>query len=227
MRYDQDRYQSLIKSAAFDCSFYKGTIQDLSKAQRPMTFAGTPTWGRIGCLPALKQNSTGDAATSGNVAPLVDVTGTFTVEAIVLGLLDGTDQLLLNWGVGGAGGFVFMRQSTFTRVNITLFTIAGAVARELSSPVGSVPMLKPMHCLMTSVTGGTAGLFWINGQPAAVTLAGAGLAANYVGTRPILAGGGNAGLQITALVRGWLGALSNDDVDALHGAAHELTGGLV
>lgn len=222
MAFDVNRYNSLISRCSFNMEAFRGTFQDLSPAQRTMTAVGTPGWSKIAGLPCLKQNAVADGATSGNTDSPVDVTGTFTVEAIIAGNTSGTDFILRSTGAGNFGGFVASRQTE--RMAITLYTAAGAGAREVVTPAASVPLGYARHILLASVAGGTAGLGWVNSIPVAVTLLGAGLAANHAGARPIIVNG-NAGLQSLLLIRCWQGAITQEDVAALYGAAHVLTGG--
>jgi hypothetical protein len=215
MGYDQDRYNSLISRASFDCSFYKGTIQDQSKSRLAMGFVGAPSWGRINGLPCLqKPGTTGNGITTAVIPAILDVTGTVTFETLCfkeafhVRCLRQADLGGFELGnkFGGGGG------------ELTLFDAAGAAARLIRSP--NFVVNTPIHLIVTSVAGGTAGRTWVNGVPGTTSLVFAGVAANAPPSAVLVLGGGyGGGLSIS---RAWQGALTNEDCAALYGAAHAM-----
>ena len=229
MPVDQDRYQSLIRRAAFRAEYFRGTIQDLSPAQRAMAFVGAPTWSRINGWPCLAQNAINQGSTSGAVAAFLDVTGSVWFEAVVQPFAYGTDQnLIVSQRTPAGPGFTFFWHSSIANAyaRIILYDAAGASARSLNTPVLSVPVMRPSHIVLASINAGATGLGWINGIPVVVTLAGAGVVAN-AGVSVIEAGGGvfTRGLKGTMIARAWQGTPTNADVACLAEQAKLMIGG--
>jgi len=217
-------YKELCDQAVVNFEFWTGDIQNRGTAAMAMSVVGTPYFQRIGKMVGLTQKALADGITSGNVAAILDVTGTFTLEMAVIGYVSGTDFILINVGAGSAGGFVCYRQGPANnRVTCELYTIAGASARTLVLPVDSSPLGFAIHTVLTSTTGGTAGAAWVDGLPVVVILGGAGVAANHAGARPVGAAGGNAGIQSSVLIRAWQGALDANEVATLYNAYSTLT----
>jgi hypothetical protein len=228
MGYDQDRYNSLISRAAFDCSFYKGTWQDLSPARRTMTAVGSPSFTMVNGLPALRQNAVGDGSTSAVVPAIVDPSGAFSIE--VCGAVYG--PAAATWGYflrqQTLGGFFAYVDPSTQRFLVATNTAAGALARTLQSPVGSFPRATQRHLIMSSTSGATAGLSWVAGVPGAVTLGGAGVSAPCNPAAVIVMAQSDVGVRVQSLIiRVFPFALTNEDCAALYGAARALTGGEV
>jgi len=226
MAFDQNRYFSLIQRAAFDASFYKGTIQDLSSAQRAMSFVGAPTFGRVNGHPCLKQNATGEGCTSGAVLGVVDMAASWTIET--LHRQDVGDSWLCRWaGPASAGGFLQSNFAAGGRILVYEYDAAGVPQRQLFSPAGGVtPPNKTLHTLTSSIAAGTSGRMWFNGIPQVVTLIGAGVPVNPVAS-PVGFGmsGGAGGLATEMILRVYPFALTNEDATCLAEAAKELVGG--
>jgi len=222
--FDQGRYNSLIARCAADFSFYKGTIQDLSGAQLAMSFAGAPTWSRVNGHPALAQRANADGAASAATGPVVDVTGAFFVEALFVPQLDPTTtDALLHQQAAGSGGFDIVWNPATDIVTLTLYTAAGAVARTISTAANTVVPTVPLHVVLASSAGGAAGTAWLRGIPAAVALAGAGVAANTAAA-PVGYGRGT-GLSDFIVSRVFSGAPGNEDAACLAEVAREMVGG--
>lgn len=225
-KYDVDAYSALVQRASFRFEGWKGTIQDQSTAQRAMSYVGSPRFQRVGNVVGLVQNAVADGITSGNVASVVDVTAAFTLEIYGIGYVTGTDFVIGQLGAGNAGGFICYRQGPANnRITCELYTIAGASARTLASPIGSTILGSLFHCVLSSSAGGTAGAVWLGGIPSVVTLAGAGVAANHAGTRPIIAAGGNGGIQGSFIIRAYPFALDNSQAACLAAGAANLVSG--
>ena len=225
MAYDQNRYQSLIQRAAFNAEFFRGTIQDLSSAQRAMSFVGAPTFGRVNGHPCLKQNAAGDRVTSGAVPMAVDVLGDFFLE-VTFSLSTGGQwaNLLTQGGVGG--GFTAYWVSATQEARLYLFTAAGAYAEQINTPFGSILPSRRYHLLMQSLAAGTNGRVTINGVHVAPVLMLAGVVA--AGVNPVIttAGSSNAGCrQNVSTSRLWRGQYTNEDATCLAAAAESLVGG--
>lgn len=221
MPVDQERYDLLIRRATFNAEFWRGTIQDLSAAQRAMSFVGAPTWSRINGWPCLAVNATG--TTSAAVPQVVDVTGSFTVEA-----LSSYRQLPAAWleQYGATGGFRFSSPSGVNRSEIYLYDNAGVAARVIYTAVGATPLNRPFHLLLTSTLGGTVGYARINGIPSTVAYAGAGVAANVAVPTAIAHGDADTRRAAQSLiVRAYPFALTNEDCATLYQAAKTLVGG--
>ena len=229
MPVDQDRYNRLLASTAFDASFYTGSIQDRSRYQRAMTFVGAPTWTKINGWPALSGLVNGDGTTSANLPLVLDVTQTFSVE--ILTLVSGVSgNYTTAWRQTGAGFFGGAEIQVVSRANgiqlyATVYDAAGAVARQILSPNPSFAYRTAAHGLMTYIAGGGAGRCWINGVPTAVTLAGAGVPFNLAPPRPIISGGAGYWTGTYLLVRVWQGDTTNEDATCLAEQAKLLVGG--
>jgi hypothetical protein len=131
MGYDQDRYARLLASASFDCSFYKGTWQDLSKNRLAMSAVGSPSWTMVNGLPALASR-VGNRIQSAVIAGIVDITQPFFVELLMSP--SGTEYLLYQLN---AGGMTVYYDTTVSYVQLYTYTAALGVARYITSPVGS------------------------------------------------------------------------------------------
>ncbi len=226
MALDQDRYRSLIERCAFRMDAFRGTIADLSPAQRAMAFVGAPTWGRINGWPCLKMNAAADGATSGALAAVLDVTGPFFVEAVARINLRSQYQDIAGQYGGGGGGWEWYF-SNLNALVLLLYTAGGGVARNLSIPAASLPVRSPVHVLAYSTAGGVAGLAWVNGVPVGPVPAGAGVAANG-GVRPYTVlgvGGGGSERADLLLHRAWTGTPSNADASCLAEASKLMIGG--
>lgn len=184
-----------------------------------MTAAGTPTWTMINGLPALTALDNVSGAASANVANIVDITGNFYFETMF------TSPRRLNYPVtqnSGTGGFILGQPTgVTTRLDLYLYTAAGAGARLIS-----VNMLYPYqnkwhHIVLASLAGGTSGVAWVNGIPTAVALALAGVAANTAPAQVTVCKTRPA--QVT-LARVWQGIPTNEDAQALYGCAHDMFG---
>lgn len=220
MTVDMVRYNRLIASAAFDCSFYTGSIQDRSSpAQRAMSLGGGMGWTRVNGIPCLAQRSAGDVVQSGVVASVVDcATQPYFAEVVFSARLSGFPVSQIDTGgwrlyYNGVGGIVFGSLSA-----------AYAWARYLSFAV-TPNSLTHVVCGVNPV--GLSGTAWINGVPVAPGFTNGAVPANCNPTL-LHVGGYNAGpTHRTLIARVWQGTPSNEDVAALHGAARALTGGEV
>lgn len=214
MPFDRDRYDDLVKRAAFNAEYWRGTIQDQSPARRPMTYTGSPKWCRVGSLVALEKRAAADGTTSAVIPPILDVTGAVTFEALFDHATFPPNFLRQ---ISGTGGFTFGNATGVDRVEAYLLDNAGAGARLVTVATSSVQRFRPSHVLLTSVNGGTAGVAWINGVPSAVVLALAGVAAN--GAAAALTTFSVANTGRVAITRCWQGALSSADATVLWEAA--------
>lgn len=219
--FDQERYRSLIARASLDYSFYKGTYQDLSSARRATTLTGC-TWTRCNNCAWLAQRADGDGTSTAAVAAVADMTGAFWIELLfnphVLAA-PSTNHLLNQSDM--TGGFQFMWDINNT--NLILYLMAGGIGvRSIATPVGSVIGNKPMHAVVASVAGGTAGSTWINGIPVVATLGLAGVAANIGAPTAIISGPASAGQSDRSIIRTWAGTVGNEDVTCLYRAAVDL-----
>lgn len=225
MAVDQDRYRALIARAAFNAEFWRGTIQDLSPAQRAMSFVGAPTWGRINGNPCLSQRANADGVTRAAENPLIDVTGPFFVELCVINHIAGNLSYIRHGGVGATGGWKLTWDPANERASLDLFTAAGAVARTVYNPNNSLaPRNKPFHTIMATALGGTTGACWTAGLPAVATLAGVGVAAAAPAIN-LYAGGFGTGLCDSLIIRVWSGVPTNADATCLAEQARLLVGG--
>jgi len=222
MPVDQDRYRSLIARAAFNAEFFRGTISDLSSAQRAMTFVGSPTWGRLNGFPILKKNAAADGTTSAAVAPVLDVTGSITFEGLFVA--DDVFMPVMFRQVGGTGGVSFGNLSGVNRGEVYLLDAAGAGARFVMTAIGALPAHRPRHLIISSIDGGTSGLVWINGVPSTCTLALAGVAASppvsVVTTLGAVSAAGQAMIS-----RCWPFLFTNEDAVCIAEQAKLLVGG--
>jgi len=224
MAYDQNRYQSLIQRAAFNAEFFRGTIQDLSSAQRAMSFVGAPTFGRVNGHPCLKQNAAGDGVTSGNVANIVDVTSPFFLEAI-FGVFPGDlPCYIIQQGVATFGGFIWYWSASGRLYQLEIYDAAAGAARTLSTPVDSQPARTLRHALFA--VSPLSALTWINGIPVTPLVTNTRVPTNCA-PRPLrvlatLGGGCQA-----MIARVWQGTPTNEQVNDLYQAARELTSGEV
>jgi len=227
MPYDSDRARSLIARAAFNAEFFRGTISDLSNAQRAMTFVGAPTWGMINGKPALRQNTAADLVNSAAVPAIVDVTADFSLEFVIEPHRFGDDTPDIIRQTNNGGFYCFWHGfPAVQRFYLRLQTNAGATAREIITPVASATMNAAQHVIITSQAGGTSGSSWKNGIPQVATLAGAGVAANCPAT--ILTAFGyptNATRYTYLLERVYPFALTNADASCLAEQAKLLVGG--
>lgn len=220
MSYDQTRYQALVVRAALRWDFYTGTFQDQSLAQRATTLTGC-TWVRQNNAAWLAQRANGDGTATGTVAAIADMTGAFWIEVLFNPhiLIAPSTNHLLNQS-DAAGGFQFMWDVNNT--NLILYLMAGgAGVRSIATPVGSVVPNRPMHAVIASIAGGTAGAVWVNGVPAVATLGLAGVAANIAAPTAILSGPVSQGQSDRGIIRTWTGTVSNEDVAALWGSCRD------
>jgi len=215
--YDQDRYRSLIARAAFDCSFYKGTIQDQSAAQRAMAFVGAPTFSRCNGLPCLKQNAAADGATSGNIAAVVDTTQPFWCEALIDPPSTGTCHLIYQVN---AGGFTFYWDASVPRIFLMTRTAALGNARYGFATV----VKRPQHLVVSLDPVGLTSNGWVNGVPLGMTFTNTAPPVLCAATPVVVCGAGGLNMR-SLLARVWRGAPTNEECAALYGAAHVLTGG--
>lgn len=229
MPYDQDRYNSLISRAAFDCSFYKGTIQDQSPARRAMIFVGSPSFCLINGLPALRQNAAGSGAQSAAIPQILDLSGTVSIEAVYRPILraGGYHPLIAQSSGAAADGFMFEDDPVTGDAYFLLFN-GGAIARQIRA---TTPVTRGFlsHAIITSGNGAATGSAWVGGIPTSVVLGGAGAAVNTAGAVVAVAGAptvwsGSNGLQDTVLIRAYPFALTNSDAACLYGAAKSLIG---
>ena len=224
MAYDQQRYRALVQSAAVNYEFWRGTIQDQSSRGLAMTPVGNPSWGRVNGRPALKQNAAGDGVTSGNVANIVDVTGSFSVEGFFTPMILGANFPLRQWLGGGSGGFALTHDYGGGRSALYLLNNVGGVARTITMAAGTHPAGVLRHVLIVSLAGGISGYCWMNGIPVGPVFIGAGVAANIAANAAVAAGAGT-GLMSSLLIRAYPFALGNEDVTCLAAAAESLVGG--
>lgn len=230
-KYDEARFHALRESAVFNAEYYRGHIQDQSKTALAMSYAGAPRFTRIGNVQGLAQNGINQGTRSGAVSALLDVTGNIWFEALLRPDMYGTDRnTIWDQSTVGAGGCRLFWHSLVgsSYVRLDLFTAAGAVARTINASVGSFPVCAMRHCVVASSGGGTGGAIWIDGIPAATTLAGAGVASNPVAASVIEAagsGGYSRGTKTTVLVRVWQGTPTNEDAATLYAAARSLVSG--
>ena len=220
MPFDVDRYRSLISRAAFDCSFYKGTIQDLSPAQRAMSFVGAPTWGQVNGVPCLQMNGAVRVSTSAAVPRVVDTTNTFWVE--LLGSHSTTDYLM--YQISGGGWTVYYISAT-NQIVLGTYTAATANARNVNMAAMPLPG-RLFHIVGYLDPVGLGGQWWVSGMPVATVFANTGVPANCANAIFQLANVGPA-IGRGMINRVWSGTPANEDVSALYGAAHVLTGGEV
>jgi hypothetical protein len=224
MPFDNARYNSLIARASFDCSFYKGTIQDQSKSRLAMTAVGSPTWTMVNGLPALRQNAAGDQVRSGAVASVVETsTQPYWVECVWRNGATTTAYALYQFNGGGWTAYADGANRTFSLGSLTA---AGALARYCFPAVGSAPTHKPTHFVACLNPVALSGLCWVNGVPTAVTFVNAAPPVTCAATNLIVSSQAGSALT-TCLSRVWQGTPTNADAAALYGAARALTGGEV
>jgi len=234
MAFDQNRYFSLIQRAAFDASFYKGTIQDLSSAQRAMSFVGAPTWARVNGRPCLSLRGGAYVRTTVAVAPVIpDLTAQVAYEALFVmpsatGLID---YLFHQQGAAPGGGVSLgVFDTTLANQNIYMHGIpaGGGNGRYLAVAAGSCPNGRMAHVVQTAENTFTSGRAWVNGIARTVTLSDFNPpAVSLVAT--IRAGGyGFLVPHGVMIVRVWQGVtFTNEDAQVLYQAARELTSGEV
>ena len=229
MPLDQQRYRALVESAAVNFDFSRGTIQDLSPAGRAMSFVGAPTWARVNGRPCLNQNAINQGATSGVVGPVVDVTGSFSVEVLLQAGVETpvpSVNVPLYQATAGVGGFAFQLRTGagWWTAYMDLFGLGGGVQRRLTMPVDSWPWdTKPRHGIIVSRNATSDGLAWLNGIPRAVVVTLIGPLANIVNQTVLV--GADRGMCIYSLVRAYPFALTNEDAACLAEAAREMVGG--
>lgn len=219
MAVDQDRLARLLASAAFDARYYEGHIQDRSRNQRPMTFVGAPTWGRINGWPCLKQNAAGEGATSDVVAPVLDTTQAVSFEIVM-------EQWVAGYTVAvrqrpGNGGWSFDYDQPNNRLAVSLYDAAGVLARG-AFPVG-LGGRRPTSYIVSFAAGGLTPAAWFNGIPVAGAAFGAGVPA--IGANAVCAIGLTAGINRFMIIRCWQGALTSEDCSCLAEQAKLLIGG--
>jgi hypothetical protein len=224
MPFDNARYQSLIERASFRFEPFRGTIQDLSSAQRTMSFVGSPSFCLVNGLPALRQNAAGDGATSGAVAAAVDVTGSYSIEILGGHMIDGIP--IFGQGASNAGGFAFYYSGSVLTYKcvVEMYSSAGpGVMRNGQSNVNTYPMRRTIHTLISVSGGGATGTLAINGVPSTFTMGGAGVVTNIAANRAITFWA-NTGRTGTTILRLYPFALTNSDATCLYGAARSLVG---
>jgi hypothetical protein len=230
MPFDVQRYNRLIASTAADFSFYTGSIQDRSSAQRTMTLVGGPSWTPVNGLPCFSQRANADGiATTGVVPRVLDLTGSIFFEIVLRPTVEAAANYLVYQVDGTTTGLaVFYQPNAGNRdVRIYLYN-AAAVARRVIGPAASAPVGALRHHLIGSVAGGTSGLVWTNGIPGTPILLGAGAAANIAApTQLTAAGSGGTGRQDSLIIRAWQGVPVHEDAQCLYQAARSLTGGEV
>jgi hypothetical protein len=219
---DQDRYRSLIARAAFNAEFFRGTIQDLSAAQRVMTFVGSPRWSKLASWPCLKQNAANDGAVSAVVASIVDTTQAFWVELLIVPPFTAS-TLLLQFN---AGGWRCYYDGTSQLLYLLTTTAVGGNARYCNSSVGSVPVRRPVHAVLGLDPVGLSGRIFLNGVPAVTAFV--NNAPPVLCAAAILNVCGVGGESMRSMIaRVWQGTPSNEDCQALYQQAKLLVGGEV
>jgi len=223
MPVDNDRFQSLIRRAAFNAELWRGTVQDLSPAQRAMAFVGAPTWSRINGWPILKQNAVGDGATSGNVANIVDVTTPFWLECIFVSTAGGTACYALQQGLSTFGGFVwYWSVGAGNKLVLEMYDGAAGAARSIAGAGGShMPGILRHTILAVTPLSGSC---WVNGIPSAMTIVNTRAATNCA-PRAVRVMGTLGGCCQTMLARAWQGTPTNEDVACLAEQAKLMVGG--
>ena len=216
-------YRELLDQAVIDFSLYTGDIQNRGTAAMTMITIGTPRFSRIPGRQSvgLEQVALTDGIRSSAViAPIVDVTGTITIEYAGYFKSPGVDQLFFQ--SAATGGFN-MNCPVANRIDLVFYSAAGGytVAREIRGPAILTPA-NNYHLVVTSTTGGTAGQWYAFGAPAATTLIGAGVTASS-GNALLYAGGNYQGLWYSEVVRAWQGALDASEVALLYNAYSTLT----
>lgn len=230
MPVDQDRVTRLLASAAFDCRFYEGHVQDRSRNQIAMGFVGTPGWAKVNGWPALRAGAL-TGTVSAAVAPIVDMTGAFTLECLLVGNTRAASGFVLlgQLGAGVAGGFLWYWGSAAGTEWCQLFMFDLAAASIWwRSPVGSVPPNRPIHVLQTVTGGGAACSAWVNGVPVVTTGFGVIVPANC-GNRPVEVGtavlSGSSNIGTLCIVRALPFAVAAEDATTLSEQAKLLIGG--
>jgi hypothetical protein len=221
MGYDQDRYNSLISRASFDCSFYKGTIQDQSKSRLAMSFVGSPSWTMVNGLPALRQNAANDRASSAAVPCVVDVTIPYCAEWVLT-----PTKNVLGYGLYqvNGGGFVFYYDGAGATVALVSLTAASAVGRYCFTAAGTFPLFRTRHALFALDPVGLSGRAWVDGIPTAVTFVNVGAVQSCAAAA--LGVGGVGGPSVNSMLcRVWQGTPTNEDCVTLYQAAKTLVGG--
>jgi len=221
MPFDQNRYSSLIQRAAFDASFYKGTIQDLSSAQRAMSFVGAPSWAKCNGLPILRQNAAGaGAATTGAVASVINSTQPFWVECLV----STTTTAAYVFFQQNAGGWYCFTDPLNTRFLLITVTAALGNARYLVTVSARLAANRLNHIVAALDPVSLAGYSWINGAPNPTTFANIAPPVVCAATQLQVCGAG--GLAARGMIaRAWQGTPTNEDATCLAAAAESLVGG--
>jgi hypothetical protein len=225
--YDKDRYIAVREACVFCAEYWRGTIADVTHPARVMTFVGTPTFALMNGLPVLRNNTAGDGTASAVEARIVDVTGAFSVEWCGTPTMGGPGGAVLIQQAGPvSGGFSFDWDPMDERFFLWMLDNVGAIARSVSTPVGSAVVGLATHGIITSSAGGTAGTAAIRGVPVAVTLAGAGVVANCNANTVVSAARTPpaSGIVTSLLVRAAAVSWGREDQTALYGAASVLTG---
>ena len=223
---DQDRYRSLIARAAFNAEFFRGTIQDLSAAQRAMTFVGAPSFGMINGLPCLKQNAAGDYTTSAAIPAVLDVTASWSIEALFSPGPGTIATILQQVGAANAGGFSFQWRNTGGDVDVILVYLFDLAAgpRLLYSNNGVFTRYSTRHAIISGINGGASGKMWLNGVPIVCNLFGAAAPANIAVNRALTTLVGPV-ITTASLIRVFPFALTNADATCLAEQAKLLVGG--
>jgi hypothetical protein len=210
-------YQQLLKDALVNFEYFNEDIQ--SRGSVPMTMVPTACrFAKHGRSVGLIQEAAGGTlVSSGVLASLVDVTGTFTCEACFRVAAPGliiADIAYFLYQISLGGFFFFTYSSPGARdVRVYLVDAAGATARRVYSPPN---VFKPgedyCHAVVVSRNGGTDGLIVINGETKAALFSGVGVAANCVPAVLTTAYTASIARVPNERVRLWQGELSGDEI---------------
>jgi hypothetical protein len=222
MPFDNARYNSLIARASFDCSFYKGTIQDLSPARRAMSFVGAPSWTMVNGIPALKQ-AAGGYITSVATPSVINSTLPFFVELLYQPYAPGDYPM---FQVAAGGWTVYYNNPAIGQLGLFTYTAAPANGRFINAPGVAYPGQLAHHVGYIDPVG-LGGLWWKNGVPVATVFTNTNPPAVCANTAFRVCGGGAASSSISMIARVWQGTPTNSDAQVLYQAARSLTGGEV
>ena len=224
MPFDVDRFLKLRESAVFNCEFWRGHYQDLSRNQYAMAWsAGATEWEQLNGLPVITLH-TNRTVRTGLVPAVIDTTGAFSFEWLIR--VARVNFAFADWqaGAGNNGGFLVYQNGN--NLVPTFFNAAGATRTAVFTlPGGSQTWF---HCVWScpSMVGATS-TYYINGIPYTATHAGAVVPTNIVANRNFDIGaiGGSPNVRST-LGRNRLygSALSAEDATCLYGAARSLIG---
>ncbi len=220
VKYDVDRYQSLISRTAFNCEFFRGTIQDQSKNRLAMTRVGTPAFIRAGSVQALSQRTSGDRITSAAIPRPISCVIPFFVE--FFGSCRESESVIAYIAV--AGGWYMGFNSTSECMVLLTRTAAGALARYSNTPIGGMKNGISYHVLMWLDPIGLSAKSWVNGVPVTTTFTNVGVPADDDGiTLRVLGVALNRTQSIT--LRIWQGTPDNEDASCLYAASQSLVSG--